>query len=72
MGCLGGEGGTGAVDVAVATCPDACRPSLGCRGDVDDGTVKHPKRCRGRVIPCGRCTGVVPLSTDGSRGRFGT
>jgi hypothetical protein len=33
-GCLGGEGGTGTVGVAVATWPGACRPSLGRHGDV--------------------------------------
>jgi hypothetical protein len=72
MGCLGGEGGTSATDVAVATCPGACRSFLGRRGDVDDGTVKYPGCCRGRAIPCGRRTGVVPLLTDGSRGWVGT
>jgi hypothetical protein len=25
--CLGGEGGTSTVGIAVATCPGACRPS---------------------------------------------
>jgi hypothetical protein len=55
--CLGGEGGARTVGVAVATFPGACRPSLGRRGDVDDGTAGHPGCCRGRVIPCGRCTG---------------
>jgi hypothetical protein len=39
--CLGGEGGASTVGVVVATCPGACRPSLGRRGDVDDGTVVH-------------------------------
>jgi hypothetical protein len=45
----------------VATCPGACRPSLGRRGDVDDGTVKYPRCCIGRAISCGQRTGVVPL-----------
>jgi hypothetical protein len=35
----------GVVDVAVATCPDVCRPSLGRRDDSDDGTVEHPRCC---------------------------
>jgi hypothetical protein len=62
----------GAVEVAVATYPGSCRPSLGRRDDVDDGTVKHLGCCSGRAIPCDRRTGVVPLLTDGSRGRVGT
>jgi hypothetical protein len=55
--CLGGEGGASTVSVAVATCPGACRPSLGHRGDVDDGMAGHLECCSGRVIPCGRCMG---------------
>jgi hypothetical protein len=55
--CLGGEGGAGTVGVAVATCPGRCRPSLGCRGDVDDGTAVHPGCYRGCAIPCGRRMG---------------
>jgi hypothetical protein len=39
--CLGGEGGASTVDVDVATCPGACRPSLGHHGDVDDRTAGH-------------------------------
>jgi hypothetical protein len=62
----------GAVDVAVATCSGACRPSLGHHGDVDDGTVKHPRCCRGCAIPCSQRMGVVLLLTDGGRGRVGT
>jgi hypothetical protein len=55
--CLGGEGGASIVGVAVATCPSACRPSLGHRDDVDDGTTGHLECCRGCVIPCSRRTG---------------
>jgi hypothetical protein len=55
--CLGGEGGASTIGVAMATCPGACRPSLGRHGDVDDGTAGHSRCCRGRAIPCGRCTG---------------
>jgi hypothetical protein len=55
--CLGGEGGASTISVAVAMCPGACRPSLGRRGDVDDGSARYPGCCRGRVIPCGRRTG---------------
>jgi hypothetical protein len=62
----------GVVDVAVATCPGACRPFPGRRSDVDDGTVKHPRCCGVRAIPCGRRTRVVPLLTDGIRGWVGT
>jgi hypothetical protein len=62
----------GAVEVAVATCICECQPSLGCRGDVGDGTVKDPGSCDERAIPCGRRTGVVPLLIDGARGRVGT
>jgi hypothetical protein len=53
MRCLGGEGGVSTVDVAVAMCLSACSPSLGRRGDVDDGMVGHLGCCRGRAIPCG-------------------
>jgi hypothetical protein len=45
----------------VVTCPGACRPSLGRRGDVDDETEGHSGCCRGRAIPCGRRTGHGPL-----------
>jgi hypothetical protein len=55
--CLGGKGEASTVGVAVATCPGACRPSLGRRGDVDDGTAGHPECCSGRAIPCGRRMG---------------
>jgi hypothetical protein len=41
----------GPVEVAVATCIYECRPSLGCRGDVGDGTVKDPRSCGDRAIP---------------------
>jgi hypothetical protein len=58
----------GAVEVAVATCICECRPSLGCRSDVGDGMVKDPGSCDERAIPYGRCTGAVPLLTDGARG----
>jgi hypothetical protein len=57
----------------VATCPGACRPSLGCRGDVDDGTVGHLGCYRGRAIPCGRRTGrgpfVRPMAVEVGSGR---
>jgi hypothetical protein len=62
----------GAVGVAVATCICECQPSLGCRGDVGDGTVKDPGSCGERAIPCGRRAGVVPLLTGGARGPVGT
>jgi hypothetical protein len=55
--CLRGKGEASIVGVAVATCPSACRPSLRCRGDVDDGTMGHPGCCSGRAIPCGRRIG---------------
>jgi hypothetical protein len=58
----------GAVEVAVATCPGKGRPSLGCRGDVDDGTVKNSGSCGGRATPCSRRAGVVPLLTGGAPG----
>jgi hypothetical protein len=70
--CLRGEDAMGAVEVAVATCICECRPSLGCRGDVGDGTVKDPRSLWRTCDPCGRCTGVVPLLTDGARGLVGT
>jgi hypothetical protein len=60
--CLGGEGGAGTVGVAVVTCPGTCRPSLGCRGDVDDGTAVHPGCCRGHAIPCSRRMGSSLLA----------
>jgi hypothetical protein len=60
------------VGAAVATCPGACRPSLGRRSDVDDGTAGHPGCCRGRMIPYGRRAGIIPLLTDDSRGQVGT
>jgi hypothetical protein len=41
----------GAVEVAVAACSGNGRPSPGCRGDVDDGTVKGPRSCVERAIP---------------------
>jgi hypothetical protein len=56
------------VEVAVATCPSNVRPSPGYRGDIDDGTVKGPGSCGEHAIPYGRCTGIVPLFTDGARG----
>jgi hypothetical protein len=62
--CLKGEGTVCAVEVALATCICECRPSLGCRGDVGDGTVKDPGSCDERAIPCGRRTDVSPLLTD--------
>jgi hypothetical protein len=71
-GCLGEEGGTSTVGAAVVTCLGACRPSLGHHGDVDDGTVGHPGCCRGRAISCGRRAGVIPLLTNGGRGRVRT
>jgi hypothetical protein len=70
--CLGGEGAVVSVEVAVATCICECRPSLGCRGDVGDGTAKDPVSYSGRAIPCCRRAGVVPLLTDGARGPVGT
>jgi hypothetical protein len=69
--CLGGEGSAGTVEVAVATCPGNGRPSPGCRGDVDDGTVKHPRCCGGRAIPCSHRASVVPLLTGSGRGQVG-
>jgi hypothetical protein len=36
--CLGGEGKASTVGVAMATCPGACRPSLGRCADVDGRT----------------------------------
>jgi hypothetical protein len=65
---LGGEGTVGAVEVAVATCICEYWPSLGCHGDVDDGTVKDSGSCGERAIPCGRRAGVIPLLTGGARG----
>jgi hypothetical protein len=62
----------GDVEVAIATCPGEGRPSLGCRGDVDDGTVKSPRSCGGWVISYSRRAGVVPLLTGGARGLVGT
>jgi hypothetical protein len=49
----------GAIEVAVAMCPCKGRPSLGCRGDVVDGTVKDPRSCGGCAIPCCHRTGTV-------------
>jgi hypothetical protein len=66
--CLRGEGAVGAVEVVVATCIYECQPSLGCHGDVGDGTVKDPRSCGERAIPCGRRTSVVPLLISGARG----
>jgi hypothetical protein len=40
--CLKGEGSTGAVGVAVATCSRNGQPSSGYHGDIRDGTVKDP------------------------------
>jgi hypothetical protein len=62
----------GAVEVAVATCICECRPSLGCRGDIGDGTVKDPGSCGERAISCDRRAGVVPLLTGDARGLVGT
>jgi hypothetical protein len=59
----------GVVEVAVATCICECRASLGCRGDVGDGTVKDPGSYDERAIPCGRRMGVAPLLTDAARDR---
>jgi hypothetical protein len=72
--CLGGEGGASTVGVVVATCPGACRPSLGRRGNVDDGTAGHLGCYRERAIPCGRCTGhglFVRLMAVEARSRHG-
>jgi hypothetical protein len=63
--CLRGEGTVGAMEVAVATCICECQPSLGCRSDIGDETVKDPGSC-------GQRTGVVPLLTDSARGRVRT
>jgi hypothetical protein len=60
--CLGGEGGAGTIGVAMATCPGTCRPSLGHRGDVDDGMVVHPGCYRGCAIPYARCMGSSLLA----------
>jgi hypothetical protein len=70
--CLGGEGAVGAVEVVVATCICECRPTLGCRGDVGDRTVKDPGSCGERAIPCGRRADVDPLLSGGARGLVGT
>jgi hypothetical protein len=70
--CLRGKGSMGVVEVAVAACSGDGRPSPGCRGDVDDGTVNDPGPCIKRAIPCSRRAGVIPLLTGGSRGRVGT
>jgi hypothetical protein len=70
--CLIDEGSMGAVEVAVAACSGNGRPSLGCRGDVVDGTMNDPGSCVERAIPCSRRAGVIPLLTDGGRGRVGT
>jgi hypothetical protein len=59
------------VEVAIEMCPGKGRLSPGCRGDVDDGTVKHPKCCGGRAIPCSRRAGIVPLLIGGARGSVG-
>jgi hypothetical protein len=70
--CLRGEGSMGAVEVVVAACSGNGRPSPGCRGDVDDGTMNDPGSCVERVIPCSRHAGVIPLLTGGGRGRVRT
>jgi hypothetical protein len=62
----------GAIEVAVAACSGDGRPSPGCRGDVDDGTVNDPGPCVERAIPCSRRAGAIPLLTGGDRGRVGT
>jgi hypothetical protein len=67
--CLGGEGSAGTTEVAVATCLGNGQPSPGCRGDVDDGTVRHPGCCSVHVIPGSQRASVVPLLTGGGRGR---
>jgi hypothetical protein len=54
--CLKGEGSTGAVEVAVATCSMNGRPSLGYHGDVRDGTAKDPGSCGERT--CRHCSFV--------------
>jgi hypothetical protein len=51
--CLRGEGSVGAVEVAVETCPGNGWPSLGYRGDANDGTVKGPRSYGECTIPCG-------------------
>jgi hypothetical protein len=43
--CLKGEGSTGAMGVAVATCSRNGWPSPGYHGDIRDGTVKDPGSC---------------------------
>jgi hypothetical protein len=58
----------GAVEVAVATCPGNGRPSPGCCGDVDDGTMKGPGSYGERAIPCSRRMDVILLLTDSARG----
>jgi hypothetical protein len=60
------------VEVVVATCICECQSSMGCRGDVGDGTVKDSGSYDERAIPCGRCTSAAPSLTDGARGRVGT
>jgi hypothetical protein len=60
-----------AVEVAVATCICEGRSSLGCCGDVGDGTVKDLGSCGKRAIPCGRRAGAAPLLTGDARGLVG-
>jgi hypothetical protein len=62
----------GAVEVVVAACPGNGRPSLECRGDVDDWTVKGPRSCVERAIPGSRHAGVIPLLTGSGRGQVET
>jgi hypothetical protein len=70
--CLRGEGSASTIEVVVTTCPGNGQPSLGCCGDVGDGTVKDPRSCDERAIPCGRRADVIPWLTGGGRGRVRT
>jgi hypothetical protein len=54
--CLKGEGLTGAVEVAIATCSRNGWPSLKYHGDVRDGTLKDLGSCGERT--CRRCSFV--------------
>jgi hypothetical protein len=67
--CLGEEGLAGTAEFAIATCFGHGQPSPGYRGDVDDGTVRHPGCCGGCAITCSRCAGVDPLLIGSGRGR---
>jgi hypothetical protein len=50
--CLREEGSVDTVEFSITTCLGHGRPSPSHRGDVDDGTVRHPGCYGGRAIPC--------------------